>query len=540
MANKLPIPFNIDLLSLTEQDAQRFRAVKSLDTFEGATKNFHPDGLFSALTFGVAGSDARFKRYGYVDLKIEIIHPTIYKTLIGLKALYRDILSGREFAVWDPYLMDFVKSDLVDGKTGYQFFIENWHKIEFEERPSIKREQAIRLIQKYKDRSLVQRVLVIPAALRDLEIDDNGRESSDEINSLYYKLVAISNTINPSTVSVSPEAYNSQRMSLQNTFIEIYDYISKIVEGKKNLMMGKWASRKIFNGTRNVITSMSTGVAELDGPGNVGFNDTAIGLYQCLKAMLPVSLFHLKTGFLSEVFISAGAPALLVNPKTLQSERVQLRADEFNDWTTTEGLEKFITYFQEDSIRHDAVKVGEYYIGLLYRGPDGTFKLLHGIDELPAGRNAEDCRPITRAELLYASIYHVANNYPVFVTRFPVSGIGSIYPSKVFLRSTIRAEVRQELGNDWQPMGKDRIAFEFPTDASFVNALSPHSSRLKKLDADFDGDTASANIAYTDEAVTEVNTFFTKKACYVNTDGEFINDINVDTIAMVLRNMTGP
>lgn len=533
------VPFNIDLLSISEFDQTRMRAVTSLDTFTGASKDFHPDGLFSTQTFGVAGSDARFARYGYINIKLSIIHPTVFKALIGLKALYRDILAGKEFAIWDPWVKDFVKSDLVDGKTGYQFFMEHWEEIVFEPRPSIKREQAIRLITKYKGRSLVDKILVIPAGLRDLEIDENGRESSDEINALYYKLVAISNTINPATMKVSPEAYNSQRMSLQNTFLAIYDYIASIVQGKKNLLMGKWASRKIFNGTRNVITSMSTAVAELDAPGNIGFNDTAVGLYQSLKAMLPISLYNLKNGFLAEVFTAVASPALLVNPKTLQSERVQLKPEQYDAWMTNEGLEKFITYFKEDSIRHDPIKVGGYYLGLMYRGPDKAFKLIHGIDELPPGRSADDCKPITRAELLYCAIYAVANNYPGFVTRFPIAGIGSVYPSMLYLKSTIKSEVRQELDNDWQPKGKDFIAYEFPTTASFFNSMAMHPSRLKGAAADHDGDTASWNMAYSDESVAEVKKFMLSKACYVNTDGSLIADISLDTVSFVLKNITG-
>jgi hypothetical protein len=478
------IPFNIDLLQINDEDIKRIRAVTSLDTFEGVTKNFHPDGLFSTTTFGVAGSDARYLRYGYIDLKLPVIHPTIYKSLMGLRSLYSDILASREFVRWDANLADFVKSDVVDGYTGYAYFIEHWHKIEFEQRPSVKREQAVAFIDKYRDKSMVQRVLVIPASLRDLEIDDNGRESSDEINALYYKLIAISNTINLATIKVSPEAYNSQRVSLQNTFNEVYEYLAAIVEGKKNLMMGKWASRKIFNGTRNVITAMGTVTPHLDAPGHLGFNDTAVGLYQTLKAILPVSQYQLRSGFLSEVFTSPGAPALLVNKKTLQSERVQLRADEYDAWMTNEGLEKFITYFQEDTIRHSFVSVADHYVGLLYRGPDATFKLLHGIDELPPGRNKEDCRPLTRAELLYTAIYKVANKYPCFLTRYPVGGIGSIYPSNTFLKTTVKTVVLQELGEDWKPLGEGHIAYEFPTDTNFFNSISPHSSRLAMLGAD--------------------------------------------------------
>lgn len=56
----------------------------------------------------------------------------------------------------------------------------------------------------------------------------------------------------------------------------------------------------------------------------------------------------------------------------------------------------------------------------------------------------------------------------------------------------------------------------------------------------FDGDTTSANFVYTDEAISEVKVFFNAKKAYVGTDGQFINDTNVDTIAHVLNNITGP
>jgi hypothetical protein len=513
------------------------RPVKSLDTFDGLTKSFHPDGLYSTETFGIVGSDARDSRYGYIDLKISVIHPIIFNTITSLKSLYKDIMASKAFAVWDPAISDFVKSDIVDGQTGYEFFMTHFHKLVFEEKDSVRRDQSLKLFEKYKEDCLITKVLVIPAGLRDLEIDDFGRPSSDEINTLYYKLIAISNTINPATVKVSPEAYNSQRMSLQNGLNEVYEYIAAIVEGKKNLMMGKWASRKVFNGTRNVITSMNTVSPLLGDESNVGFNDTSIGLYQTLKGILPISLFHLKNGFLSTVFTSVNSDALLTNKKTLMSERVQLKNEDYSNWMTNEGLEKFITYFKEDSIRHNPIYVDNYYLGLMYKGPDGTFKLIHGIDELPEGRKKEDCTPITIAELLYTAIYNVANNYPVFITRYPIASSRSIYPSKTYLRTTMKSEVRVELDDDWKP-NPEKVAGQFPTKTNFFNSVSPHSSRLQKLGADFDGDTTSATFTYADESVKEINDYFLTKAAYVGSDGKFVYDTNTDTISRVIFNMT--
>ena len=533
------IPFNLDILHITPAITDTIRAVTSLDTYDGLTKNFHTEGLYSTLTFGTVGSEARSARYGYIDLKISVFHPTLYDALIKLKSLYGDIISSKEFALWDSDINDFVKSNALEGQTGFQFFVDHWEKIDYVQRPSVLREQNILMIEKYKKIALTSKIIVMPAGFRDLEVDDTGRESSDEINALYYKLIAISNTINPSTVKVSPEAYNGQRASLQRTFVEIYDYILAIVEGKKNLFMGKWASRKVFNGTRNVITSMDTTSSFLNAPGNVTINQTDIGIYQCMKAMLPVARYQLKAGFLGKVFTDVGAPALLTNPKTLQSERVELKSDIYNSWMTNEGLDNYIGTFKEPSIRLNPIKVSGYYLGLLYKGPDDTFRLIHGIDELPEDRKKEDCVPLTMATLFYCSIYHIANKYPGYITRYPILGPGSIYPSHLHLKSTIKSEVRKELDQDWQPMEGDRIAYEFPTDSDFFNSLSPHSCRLSGLVADFDGDTSSCTVAYSDEAVKEVNEFFKSKIAYIGTNGNFIANLETDTVKYLLQNLTG-
>ena len=486
---RLPIPFNIDLLFVTDQMLSTMRPVTTLDSFVGATKNFNSGGLFSNEIFGVPGTVARSSRFSYIDLKVEIIHPTIIKALFKLKAFYKEIMSSREFARFDPLIGDFVKSDIVEGRTGFQFFCEYLPKLVLEPNESVGRQQTIALFEKYKETLLLSKVVVLPAGMRDLEIDDAGRATSDEVNALYFKLLAISNTINPSSVKASLESYNPQRMALQNTFNEIYDYFSKIVEGKKNLMMGKWASRKVFNTTRNVITSMNTSSLVLGHKRNVDINSTLVGLYQTSKGLLPISIFKLKTGFLDSCFTTPGAPALLTDPVTLESKRVMLHSETYNQWMGTEGLEKQLTHFKEDSIRHEPIKVEGHYLGLCYRGPDGTFALLNGIEQLPPDRSPKDCTPITLAELIYAAIYTVANNYSGFVTRYPILGIGSIYPSKVYLKTTVRADERVELDPlTWQPVGKKNVAYEFPRlDSGFYNSLSPHSSALLGLSADFDG-----------------------------------------------------
>ncbi len=541
MSVKLDIPFNIELLILDEKSRAMMRPVTSLAVFDGATKNFNPDGLYSNEIFGGVGTAARSTRHSYIDLRVTIMHPVIYKALVSLRGFYQDIMASKEFAKFDDDKGDFVPANMLEGQTGYQFFMENFHKLRIKDNASVKRQLAMELFEKYKGRFMIRYPAVIPAGLRDMEVDDNGRETSDKVNELYWKLISLSNTIDRAGALAAVASYNAQRVAMQNTMMEIYTYFSTAVEGKHGLFMGKWTARNIYNGTRNVITSADTTSKEFGHPRNMGFNDTLVGLYQTSKAMLPITLARLRQGFLERCFSGMGAPAILTDPKTLQSVTVQLSPIVYSEWLSNEGLEKRLTYFEEDTIRHDPIMVEDYYLGLCYRGPDGTFAFISGIEQLPEDRLAEHCTPITMAELLYVSLYEVTSKYPCLITRYPITGPGSVYASWIQLRTTVNAQERRPLNPDtWEVDENQPVAYQFPMlGSSFYNSLSPHPKNLARLGADFDGDTVSFNVLYSDEAIAEVRGYLNSKKAYVGTDGRLLYDTSVDTIQHVLRNMTG-
>lgn len=533
------IPFNISILELTPNKLQGLRAVTKLDMFDGAGDNFDDDGLFSVLTFGKVGDRRRNQRFAYIDIKIPIFHPVVYRALVGLKRMYGGIIAGNEYVLWNDQTCDFDRSDVISGKTGYHYFAKYWEQIKFETTRSVGREQAILLVKKYQKTAMTDKIAVIPAGLRDVEVTADGRVSEDEINDLYRKLIKFSNTISDASVRTNPEVVNTARYGLQIAFNDIYALLENMIEGKKKLLMGNWASRSILNGTRNVITSMDTATAYLGAPGGVGFNNTVVGVFQALKALMPIARYHIRNGFLTKVFTTVDAPAKLVNKKTLKSEPVQLKAAYFDRWATNEGIEKVLNSFGEEEIRNKPLEIEGRYLGLIYKGPDGTFRLMQDIDELPSTRSKDDVHPLTFCELLYLAGYNIWNRYPLFLTRYPITGVGSIYPSKTYVKTTIKSEVRRELSDDWEPMDDDHIAYEFPTKGPYINSLVPHSAKLDKLTADFDGDTASCNICYSDDSVREVDSFLTKRRAYVGTDGKFMSSVDVSTVALVMYNLTG-
>lgn len=89
------VPFNIYLLLPTLQDFKQVRPVKTLDIFEGGSKDFHPDGLFSTEIFGKVGDPKRSMKYSYIDFKIPVFHPVLYQVLGMLKRMYLEIITGK-------------------------------------------------------------------------------------------------------------------------------------------------------------------------------------------------------------------------------------------------------------------------------------------------------------------------------------------------------------------------------------------------------------------------------------------------------------
>lgn len=531
------LPFNIALFILKDSDVKNIRPVKVHDIFTASNqKNFHSDGLFSIETFGKVGEEKRNRLFSYIDMRVSVFHPIVFKTLCDLKGLYGEIMSGRAYAKFDKETKDFYRSDAIEGQTGFNFFVEHFKELQFEERPSAKREFSIKLINKYRDNCLMDKLVVMPAGLRDYVIDGNGKPSQDEINGLYLKVLSIAGVIENVDAKINAEYLNSARHNLQIAVMEIYDYIKNMLEGKSKLILGKWAARKVFNSTRNVITSQIPDAQELHGPRTVGANQTIIGVYQYLRMILPLAVKAVRDTYLSDVFVGSNSPAVLVNKKTLAKEAVYLEPEDFDEWMTYEGLEKVFARFGEENLRHEPLEINGYYLGLIY--DDGEYyRFVQDVAELPENRDPKYLRPISFVELLYLSVYKDANQTPCFVTRYPVTGYGSIYPSYVYLKSTVKSLVRKELDASWEPTGS--VAYEFPSPGvPFYNSMSPHGSKLARLTADFDGDTCSATAVWTDESRAEIKKTLASRNYYVAVSGEMAFGASNDVLDLTLSSMT--
>lgn len=535
------IPFNIWLLKMTPELVRSMSPTLSGEIFEPGTNNLKHDGLFSVETFGPIGSTIRDQRFSYINLNTQIFHPLIFKRFGTLKRMYLDIAAGKRYVKWNPDIKDFVGSDPIEGQTGFALFFKYFREIEYTESDSPIRNLRINLIKKNLDNATVDKMMVMPAGLRDIQVE-RGRTTEDEINSFYRSVLATANAISITESNRNDPVLNSPRMAIQTQFSNIFEMIMSMIDGKNGFILAKWASRKVRNGTANVISPMIVTTSRLGSKQSPGINDIQLGLYQAVKAILPQTRYQLKTGWLSQVFTTDGSNDIrLTNPKTLKSEMVSLPPEEIERYTSRDGLETLINRLRKKEYRQRPVMVDGYYLGLLYVGPEG-FRIFADIDELPEGFDKKNVYPLNLLSLIYLSGYREWHNHAGSSTRYPVSGPDSTLITAMRVLTTTKASVVPELGPDWKRLGEEFVATAFPDqsrDATFIETMSPHLATLVGYNADHDGDRMTFIGYYTEEALTEFRRNKRQKEWYIRPDGRFVKTAAVDNIALLMKNITG-
>ena len=465
------------LLNVNKSLVSTLKPITTTDTFAGMTKNFLPEGLYSTVIFGPVGKEERDATFAYIDVKLEIISPTVALALFGLKQLYEEICSGRRYATWNEKEKDFEPALPTDAgaDTGYTFFMKHYQELTPARNTSLRRDDTLDFFFKFRQYSLSLYVLVLPAGLRDLMIRQDGRDQEEEINPIYRRLITLARAV-PEKAQASTIT-DPVRWRIQSTFNEIWDYFFTLMDGKRGYARSKVTSRKIMNGTRNVLSSAQVGSIEMGREDQIRATDTRQGLLQTLKALLPVAQHYIRERYLAN--IRAGDGNLYgVNVKTLKREFLEVSGKVYDQYATDEGVEKLINRLEDRAARHQPLYIDKnHYVALIYQD-DKRFKVFYDIDELPSDFKRENVSGITLVELLYLSGYDIWNDYFAFVTRYPVAGRGSTYSSTIRLETTTPSTMKTELDENWEPKsGKPAISFPLRHINDFVESMAVHPHR---------------------------------------------------------------
>lgn len=547
--NKKPV--NIELYDCAKRDPSLGGEVTSPFILEPSSTRFHPHGLFSEIIFGEMGSNQRFKQFGYIKLNTTILHPMIFVDITRTRKIYKDIMSGQIFVKFDSEIKDFIQCKVDDGgaNTGYAFFMNHFHEINwdsFKDKSDVV-EDKIKLIRKFPDRLTIDKMLVIPAELREYRIED-GRGTSDEINNLYLSLLNLARTDSDRT-NKNTAIYDPLRYKIQLKAIEIFNYIKDILKDDGYLEK-KFGSRAIAWSTRNVISPPSTSSEVLGDKNSLKCNETAVPLFQGAKAFQLLVVNKLRTLFFAPIINMESTQVAAINKTTFNLQYISVTDKEKQRYLSDDGIGDMITLFKHKEYRRNHVTIRDenlesYFLYLVYED-NNTIYLSRSKSDMEnfyykkfnKTINLNKLRPLTMVEMLYISTYLASYNKHVLLTRYPVTWLDSMYPSNMKLNTTTPKKIvyLKSLFNDEMNLELDNYP---DLKGEFVDSLKVHPSRLAGLDADHDGDQINCTGVISDESNKEISEYMNSLAYYVGQNGKLTTDSGSSYIIdMTLYNMS--
>ena len=179
------------------------------------------DGLLSNEIFGITKDD-RTTIFAYIHLAGEyFMHPLAYKIWSKLDSNIKPCVYEMENFVYDPEKGK-LKPD-PNGETGIKFLMKLIKKVDFKKTNSSKREVRINFLEKYRDSLFMKDVIVIPAGMRDVNTEADGKVGVGEINKLYNAIVRDAKALQESD-DYGLSLNGTLRGRIQDNIVKIYNW----------------------------------------------------------------------------------------------------------------------------------------------------------------------------------------------------------------------------------------------------------------------------------------------------------------------------
>lgn len=523
------------------------KEVTSPSIFEANSSKFHSEGLFSEEIFGVTTGLDRFVNEAYIDLHTNLIHPTIFGYLFKRKAMYNAIMARTAYAVFDEEIFDFklVDANVPGAGTGYAFFIHHIKYLAKSEQPTALRARNLhQLLVNYKDNLTTNKLLVLPAGLRDLDLS-TSRLSKDDINKIYLSIINLTAGLSGYERSEDP-IFDGIRYQIQMKIQMVFDYIEDIIKGKKGFFQRHYGARKVAYSTRNVVSTPIMDADHPDDPTNLNSDETMVPMLNTLKIFQPFFNHFIRNRLYGELFANGATENIpATNSKTFNLEYITIRNSELNKYRTDKGVDRLINQFKYTGFRESPVSIRdinnkEYFVLLTYR-IKGRIWVSKSGDDLKAlvekaglELDKTNIKPLLWIEAIYIASIYITKDKHVITTRYPVTGDGSIYPSKIHVITTKPSE---HLTIYLDNIEIDAIHYPIIGE-TYHESLVVHQSRLSGLNADFDGDMLSVTGIWSDEGNVEISKSMDNISGIVGDDMRLKLSVNMDIVEFTIYNLS--
>lgn len=507
----------IELFDMNEFiSINKLEEVTSPILFErGGTPN--PDGLLSNRIFGVS-TKSRKETFAYIDLHGYFFTPHIYKII---KRVYRNIdkvINGEMFVSIDK-TGKLVKDDA--GETGIEFIYENWEKIKWEGNGGMSSERTNLISKSKKSEVFLNKYIVCPVFYRDISSSAGGGGDTTALNNYYVRLIRMAAYINDR--DMFDISFHSTNYSIQNTLVEIYNYMKDKLDKKNGLLRRYLMGKNTDYSTRTVISEPIYDQNNQE-DNIVDFTHSAISIASACVMCYPFVVSWLRNFFERELIENktikwksslddsdANAYVSLKNPESYFSEKyIKTAIDKFKN---------------DPSSRYDKILVPTTDNKPNYLVFNG--RLVNESAESSALVN----RYMTWTDLLFIACSEITADKHVMVTRYPLLDVNGIFISRIRISSTLRTTpmmVNNTLYK-WYPvidlnMTKEQVSNNFIDTTKFSN------SYLKGLDGDYDGDQVTAKILWTQEANDECERVIMSKSFILGQNGKSVRGIDLEAV----------
>lgn len=472
------------------------------------------DGLLSTEIFGINATE-RKSNFAYIDLKTQLIHPVIYKSLLRMNRNIEYIIQGsKNFVITE-------KGELVEdeekGSTGATWLYNNWEKIKFPRNDSRIRNERIDLLEAFdKDTIFVHFWIVIPAFYRDVNLQDTGegKVAVHELTKMYSQLIRYASIVEKS--NGFEFMINTTKYNMQLQLVEIYDYYKARIEKKHGLIKKSLMGKSVDYGVRTVISAPRIGYNRPEDM-MVDSTHTGIPLYMCCSLLTPF-IIHWVRGFFRREFESTGSKyPIKLKDGTMTYAKLKNPELHFNEEYIEKAIAKFI---KSPYSRFDKIMLpldGEFegkHAYLNFRGREYA-------EGEPESESPLVQREATWTDVLYMAAYECCKDKFVYITRYPLSNITSgIFVTRISVLSTVKT-MPMYVGNT---VYKNYPCVDLSLDESLVPSQFTDTTNmcnlyLAAIGGDYDGDQVTLKIPFTQEANKEAELKMKEKTQILNSYG---------------------
>lgn len=505
----------------------------------------HPEGLLSEFIFGTTQRE-RSKTIAYIDLGGKFFNPYFYECLCRVRRDFGKVAAGT--GEWDIKngelikIADTVNDPFAEPRSGMKWLIENFHKLKFEKGKSLAQNEKIQFINGcIKNGScFISKWVVIPIIYRDSQSQSATMKTVDEINTMYSKLIGYANAIESSSLQ---SVNNLNMYRVQTQLVAIRKYGQSLVEKKNGFFKrGVMGKNQDFGGRSVISTPLLSGVKN---PSQCAIDciHTGVPLSQCISMAYPIVKYGLSE-FFARLFESSGNKIVALSyidqkdPKKGYESRL-IEVDNAIEKFSDEYLHKMANiYINSYRNRFDKIEVPvknsngkKYYLSFCYKTNEGQ-KIV---------------RPLTWTDVLFQVCYNQLKDKHIYVTRYPMVDYLSIFVNKIRVLSTVKTIPQITVWNLMKDGPTDEVfqfypAVDFTADEEkintlFIDTLTMSNLYLNTLGGDYDGDTVSFRMVFSEEANQEAHELVNSPKNYFNLKGDLVRIIKNEAF-LTFYNMT--